>query len=162
MLTLSQVLKFIHHSAVTFWIGSAAAAIILEYTLWRARTAVKQRTLIELRHQIDFIVQGPAIITALVTGVLLLWRRGYLEDTKKWPDWFEDKLICASLLALAHVVGIIFAYLRARNAEEIIGNNAPPLEFSFIKRWHIGVTFTMFSLPFGIIAIWIIQTKGHY
>lgn len=154
-----QTLIFFHVLATTLWFGAAASEVVLELVLWRTTSAAKQRAYIELHRIVDVVLEGPALILTVITGFLLLWKRGYLVGTSIWPSWLEDKLICALIVVTLNLACIAFVLIRAKNTEQVLGGSAP-LNHSIVRRWHLAVSSTFFAVPFGIILLWLTTTKG--
>ncbi|MBI3556540.1 MAG: DUF2269 family protein [Deltaproteobacteria bacterium] len=154
-----QWLRFLHVLFIVVWLGTATGELVLEVVLWRTASAARQRAYIDLHRIIDLVLEGPALLLSVITGILLLWRGGYLDDTHKWPSWFEDKLICATCVVVANLVCIGFVLLRAKNADNVPGNTAP-LSQPGVQRWHYAVTSTFIGVPFALMALWLVVNKG--
>ncbi|MBI3542863.1 MAG: DUF2269 family protein [Deltaproteobacteria bacterium] len=154
-----QVLRFAHVMALIVWLGCAAGEIVMELVLWRTKSAARQRAYIDLHRIVDLTVEGPALLLTLVTGTLLLWQRGYLSDTKLWPRWLEDKIICGLVVAAINIVCGFFVMVRARKTDNLPGN-AAPLSDSTIQSWHYAVISTFIGVPFAMIALWLAVNKS--
>ena len=153
------LLRFLHVLFITIWLGTAAGETVLEIVLWRTKSAARQRAYIDLHRIVDLVLEGPALLLSVFTGILLLWRRGYFDDTHRWPSWFEDKLICAACVVVANLVCIGFVVLRAKNCDNVAGNSMP-LEQPQVQRWHYAVTSTFIGVPFALMALWLAVNKG--
>ena len=153
-----QVLTSIHILTVALWYGLIAYEIRQEWKLWRAYTVETQRTLIERIRMTAIVVELPVVFLALVVGTIFLWKGGYLGHVKKWPDWFEDKLTCVSVLVSIHIFHVGFVLMRAKRADNLLGNE-PPLSRLGVQKWHYAVALTGLAVPFALISLWYAITQ---
>ena len=140
-----KFLYFIHLSSVILWFGSAATDIILELTLWKAKSAEAQKAYVLLHAKIDLFLELPAMLCAVFSGALLLWSSGYW-DIAVWPQWLGWKVLCGLIAAISNLFCVIFVIIRARLQRSG--------DLHKVARWNDAILFSVVGVPFGILALW--------
>lgn len=151
-------LLFVHVLSVLVWFGTAAAQAVMELSLWRTSDGGRQRALLDLRQRLDMLLGGPAFLGAVVTGLILMQSRGYFRDTVKWPAWFEDMVICAVFVVAANLLCLIFAFIRGRRVDAILGRQAP-LDNTTVRKWSSAILATFVAIPFAVATLWLATVK---
>lgn len=89
--------KLVHLAAVILWFGSAAADIVLEFTLKGEKERRAQLALIRLHSRIDQAMESPAIILTILTGIVLIMFGG------RWEPLVAAKILCGMIAAGANL-----------------------------------------------------------
>ena len=144
---------FLHVLGLALWFGSAGADVVLEGVLQRTPEGTAQRTLIRLHKIIDLVLEGPAIIVVLVTGLVLI-----LNRPAPLPGWMWWKIGLGASAALANLICVFFVVARHRASSALdahaIPNQSPP-----VRRWNIAIAITGVGVPAALGALWLGVTR---
>ncbi len=152
-----NLLRAIHLLGLIAWFGTAAADVVLELSLGRTGTRDGRRALVRLHRRVDLIVEGPAAVVVIVTGVMLLNETGRLAGP--WPGWLVWKVGCGVLAAATNLVCAAFVVARA-SAFDAVPASEDPWASPSVRRWHRAILATGFGIPFAIGAFWLGFSHG--
>ena len=139
--------KFVHVAAVILWFGSAAADVILELVLKKTDSRDGQLALIGLHAKIDQLLEAPAIVLALFTGILLLFFGG-----TQWPGALVVKILCALAAAAANLYCVKVVVERDRWARAA-APDVSLLQSPEGKRLGLRIFATGSGIPFAVVAL---------
>lgn len=147
--------KFVHVAAVILWFGAAAGDAVLEMVLKRTSARDGQLALIGLHAKIDQILEAPAIVLTLFTGILLLFFGG-----TQWPGALVVKILCALAAAGANLYCVKVVVERerwARAAAPDLRLAEHPIGRSLERR----IFATGTGIPFAVAALAIAVVYLH-
>jgi hypothetical protein len=147
-----MLLRMLHLFGLVGWLGAATGEVVLEVMLKRSRSAAEQRSLLRLHVVTDAFVEGPGLVLAAITGVLLLKRRGWLEAGVVWPTWFCWKIAAASTVVVTNTFALIFVAGRYRAALRV-PESERPLDDSGVRVWAKLTLVTWIGIPCAIVAL---------
>jgi hypothetical protein len=152
-------LLWIHFAGLILWFGTAAADVVLELVLQRTKTRDGQRALVRLHRTVDLVVEAPAAIVVVFSGVGLLHATGRF-DGAGIPTWLGAKIACGFAAAATNLICAHFVVLRARAFDAV-----PPGEDAWstpgVRKWNRAVFATGLGIPFAIAAFWLAFANGR-
>ncbi|MBI2890317.1 MAG: hypothetical protein HYY13_05975 [Nitrospirae bacterium] len=139
-------LRFFHVAFVILWFGSAAADVVLEAVLLRTPDRAGRLTLMRLHAVVDQVLEAPAVVLTLITGVLLLLY------APAWPPILTTKILVAVVPAAANLFCVKVVLDRDRWARR----TAPEVDLlkdPAGRRYAWKITATGAGIPFAIAAL---------
>jgi uncharacterized membrane protein len=144
-------LEFIHVISVILWGGCAFADILLEFYIWSSREEATQRACSKAHEFLDRVLEGPALLLAVASGLLLAWKSGRLQPVPGWLAW---KSACVAVVFAANLICVRLV-ARRQAAIEKTPRGALPFDDPEVQRWNGWVKATFLATPLGFLAVWL-------
>jgi len=146
MLTLEPWLLFLHILGAIIWIGGG---IMLSLIAARTRRSDDPRSIAEFAKTLSYVglrVLAPAVITVLLTGILMVLVSAGWEFTQLWI------LLALGIFVIAFLLGAVYLSRVALELQRLTASTDVNLQAAreALGRWIVGYQIVLYLLLFAV------------